>query len=85
MSDDDFSQLAVQLDKDEREHLEDVVTEMRERVEDNVRFQLAQAGLEDAPADRDQLSDDEAALVDAIELEAPDDESWDEAFEQYVT
>jgi hypothetical protein len=30
----------ARLDKEEREHLEDVVTEMRDRVEANVRYQL---------------------------------------------
>ena len=75
----------AQLDKAEREHLEDVVTEMRERIEDNVEFQLTQKELDDEPVDSDSLDDDTQQLVEAIELEAPDDEPWGEAFEQYVT
>ena len=85
MESDSLSQRKAQLDKEEREHLEDVVTEMRERVEDNVEFQLTQKGLEDKPEDVDALDEDIQQLVEAIELEAPDDESWSEAFEQYVT
>ncbi|MDB2283382.1 BREX-5 system adenine-specific DNA-methyltransferase PglX [Halorubrum ezzemoulense] len=85
MASDPLSQRKAQLDKEEREHLEDVVTEMRERVEDNVEFQLTQEGLDDEPEDGDSLDEATQQLVEAIELEAPDDESWSEAFEQYVT
>ncbi|WP_340099915.1 BREX-5 system adenine-specific DNA-methyltransferase PglX [Salinibaculum salinum] len=75
----------AQLDKEEREHLEDVVTEMRDRVEDNVEFQLTQRGLDDEPENGDAPDEETQQLVDAIELEAPNDESWSEAFDQYVT
>jgi len=85
MEHDALSQRKAQLDKEEREHLEDVVTEMRERVEDNVEFQLTQDGLDDEPEDVGALDDETQQLVEAIKLEAPDDESWSEAFEQYVT
>ncbi|MDL0141639.1 BREX-5 system adenine-specific DNA-methyltransferase PglX [Halobacterium salinarum] len=85
MANDSLSQRKAQLDKEEREHLEDVVTEMRERVEDNVEFQLTQKGLDDEPEDVDSLDEETQQLVEAIQLEAPDDESWSEAFEQYVT
>jgi len=85
MESDSLSQRKAQLDKEEREHLEEVVTEMRERVEDNVEFQLTQKGLDEQPDDVDGLDEGTKQLVEAIELEAPDDESWPEAFEQYVT
>ncbi|WP_430506173.1 BREX-5 system adenine-specific DNA-methyltransferase PglX [Haloparvum sp. PAK95] len=85
MESDSLSQRKAQLDKEEREHLEDVVTEMRERVEDNVDFQLKQKGLDDEPEDIDSLDEDTQQLVEAIELEAVDGETWSEAFEQYVT
>ncbi|WP_423751512.1 BREX-5 system adenine-specific DNA-methyltransferase PglX [Salinirarus marinus] len=85
MASDSLSQRKAQLDKAEREHLETVVTEMRERVEDNVEFQLTQNGLDDEPEDGDSLDEDTQQLVEAIELEAPDDETWSEAFDQYVT
>jgi hypothetical protein len=39
----------AQLDKEEREHLEDVVTEMRNRVEANARYQLEEYSLEALP------------------------------------
>ncbi|AGN01220.1 hypothetical protein L593_06365 [Salinarchaeum sp. Harcht-Bsk1] len=75
----------AQLDKEEREHLEDVVADMRERVEDNVRFQLTQHALDDEPEDRSALDEEAEQLVEAIELEAVDGNTWGEAFEQYVT
>ena len=85
MSGDSLSQRKAQLDKEERERLEDIVIEMRERVEDNVEFQLTQKGLDDEPEDVDSLDEDTQQLVEAIELEAVDSESWSEAFNQYVT
>lgn len=83
MASDSLSQRKAQLDKAEREHLEDVVTEMRERVENNVRFQLTQKDLEDKP--KETLDEETQQLVEAIELEAVDSQTWNEAFEQYVT
>jgi hypothetical protein len=80
-----LSQRKAQLDKAEREHLEDVVEELRERVEDNVRFQLTQKGLDDQPEGSESLDEDTEKLVEAIELEAVDGNTWNEAFEQYVT
>lgn len=85
MESDSLSHQKAQLDKAEREHLEDVVTEMRDRVEDNVRFQLTQKGLDDEPDDTDALAEDTSSLVEAIELEAVDGHSWNDAFEQYIT
>ena len=85
MERDSLSQQKAQLDKAEREHLEDVVTEMRDRVEDNIRFQLTQQGLNDEPGDTDALDEDTSSLVEAIELEAVDGHSWDDGFEQYIT
>ncbi len=78
------TQRKAQLDKAEREHLEDVVADMRERVEDNVRFQLTQADLDTQPRDDETLDEEIEQLVEAIELEAVDDTNWDEAFEEYV-
>ncbi|WP_435066699.1 BREX-5 system adenine-specific DNA-methyltransferase PglX [Haloplanus sp. C73] len=83
MARDSLSQRKAQLDKAEREHLEDVVTEMRERVEDNVAFQLTQRGLDEEP--EDSPDEDIQKLVEAIELEAVDGDSWAEAVDQYVT
>jgi len=84
MSGNSHPQRKAQLDKAEREHLEDIVAEMRERVEDNVRFQLTQANLDTRPSDDETLDDEIEHLVEAIELEAVDDTDWDEAFEEYV-
>ena len=75
----------AQLDKEEREHLEDVVIEMRDRVEANVRYQLDQYDLEARPDEDASLSEEEADLVEAIELEAVDGNDWEEATEQYIT
>jgi hypothetical protein len=85
MSDDTLSQRKAQLDKAEREHLEDVVEGLRERVEENVRFQLTQKDLDDEPVNLDELDDDMEQLVEAIDLEGVDGHTWDEAFEKYVT
>jgi len=85
MASDSLSQRKAQLDKAEREHLEDVVEDLRERVEDNVSFQLTQKGLDDEPEDEEDLDEEMQQLVEAIELEAVDGHTWDEAFEQYVT
>jgi len=77
MTDDSLSQRKAQLDKAEREHLEDVVEELRERVEDNVRYQLTQKGLDDEPEGPDTLDEDiEQQLVEAIELEGVDGHTW---------
>jgi len=76
----------AQLDKEEREHLEDVVTEMRDRVEANVRYQLEEEyDLNEKPDDDASLSEEQEDLVEAIELEAADGHNWDEAHEQYIT
>jgi len=62
MTDDSLSQRKAQLDKAEREHLEDVVEELRERVEDNVRYQLTQKGLDDEPEGPDTLDGTSSSL-----------------------
>jgi len=85
MDENSSSPRKAQLDKEEREHLEDVVTEMRERVEANVRYQLEEYDLEERPAEDRPLSDEEEDLVEAIELEAVDGNEWDEGYEQYIT
>jgi len=85
MDADSLSRRKAQLDKPEREQLEDIVEELRERVEDNVRYQLTQQGLDDKPADAAALDEELEQLVDAIELEAVDGHTWDKAVEQYVT
>jgi len=76
----------AQLDKEEREHLEDIVTEMRDRVEANVRYQLEAQDLDERPDADAPLSDEQSDLVEAIELEAADDDAdWAEGYEQYIT
>jgi hypothetical protein len=84
MESDSLSQQKAQLDKAEREHLEDVVENLRSRVEDNVRFQLTQKGLDDEPEDRDSLGEDIEKLVEAIDIEGVDGHTWEEAFEKYI-
>ena len=80
-----LSQRTAQLDKAEREQLEDIVEDLRERVENNVRFQLTQVGVDEEPENKEALDNDTEQLVDAIELEGVDEHDWDEAFEKYVT
>ncbi|AZH26393.1 BREX-5 system adenine-specific DNA-methyltransferase PglX [Haloplanus aerogenes] len=79
-----LSRQKAQLDKTEREHLEDVVEELRSRVEDNVRFQLTQHGLDDEPEDGEPLDEEIEQLVEAIEIEGADGHTWEEAFEKYI-
>jgi len=83
MERDSPSHRKAQLDKAEREHLEDVVENLRERVEDNVRFQLTQKGLDAEPEDRDGLEESQK-LVEAIDMEGVDGHTWTEAFEKYI-
>ena len=75
----------AQLDKQEREHLEDVVTEMRERVEANVRYQLEENDFEERPDKDASLTEEQEDLVEAIELEAVDGNDWEDGYEQYIT
>jgi hypothetical protein len=85
MAGESHSRRTAQLDKAEREHLEAVVEKLRERAEDNVRYQLTRTGLGSEPVDFESLNEDVAPLAEAIELERADDDTWTEAFEQYVT
>lgn len=84
MERDSLSQRKAQLDKAEREHLEDIVEKLRSRVEDNVRFQLTQKGLDTKPEDRNALDKDTEQLVEAIDIEGIDGYTWEEAFEKYI-
>jgi SAM-dependent methyltransferase len=84
MESDSLSQQKAQLDKAERDHLEDVVEKLRSRVEDNVRFQLTQKGLDDEPQDKGAQDEDTEKLVEAIDIEGVDGHTWEEAFEKYI-
>ena len=76
----------AQLDKEEREYLEDIVTEMRDRVEANVRYQLEdEYDLDEKPDDDAVLSEEQEDLVEAIELEAVDGNDWEDGYEEYIT
>ena len=85
MIEDSLSQRRAQLDTAEREHLEDVVEDLRERAEANVAYQLRQRGLEDEPEDADTLNEEDQKIAEAIELESHEEHTWEEAYEQYVT
>jgi hypothetical protein len=77
----------AQLDKSEREHLEDIVTDLRETVEADIEYQLEHAYELNDEDGGENLSGEEAEtrteLVTAVERE-DDDKSWEEKFEQYV-
>ena len=64
MASDSPSRRTAQLDTEERKHLEGVVSEMRERVKDNVEFRLTQEGLDTEPADRDDLDETTRKLTE---------------------
>jgi len=81
------SSTKAQLDKSEREHLEEVVTELRKTVERDIEYQLKHTyDLDNQDAGED-LSGGSAAirtdLVEAVERE-DGDKSWEEKFEQYI-
>jgi len=77
----------AQLDKSDREHLEDVVTELRDTVEADIEYQLEHAyDLDDRDGGEDLFggkADVRSELVKAVERE-DDDKSWEEKFERYV-
>ncbi|GAA0729797.1 hypothetical protein J2744_003047 [Halorubrum trapanicum] len=77
----------AQLDKSEREHLEDVVTNLRETVEADIRYQLEYTYELDHENGGQDLAGEEAEtrteLVKAVERE-DGDKSWEDKFEQYV-
>jgi len=77
----------AQLDKSEREHLEDVVAELRKTVEADIEYQLKHSYELNDEAGGEGLVGEEAEtrdrLVKAVERE-DGDKSWEEKFEQYV-
>jgi len=77
----------AQLDKSEREHLEDVVTDLRETVEADIRYQLEHAYELNDEDGGENLVGEEAdtrnQLVKAVERE-DGDKTWENKFEQYV-
>jgi len=84
MEGDSLSERKAQLDTAERDQLEAVVETLRSRIEDNVRYQLTQAGVVEEPPDRADVDDTTERLVEAIDLEGVDGHSWAEAVERYV-
>ena len=77
----------AQLDKSEREHLEDVVTELRETVEADIEYQLKHTYELDDEDGGEELVGNNAAtrseLVRAVKRE-DDDKGWEEKFDHYV-
>ncbi len=87
MSEQSSLETKAQLDKAEREHLEDIVTDLRETVEADIEYQLKHTyELNDKDGGED-LSGEEVEirpeLVTAVQRE-DDDKSWEEKFERYV-
>lgn len=77
----------AQLDKSEREHLEDVVTDLRETVEADIEYQLEHTyelnnenGGENLVG---EAAETRTKLVKAVERE-DGDKTWEEKFKQYV-
>lgn len=77
----------AQLDKSEREHLEKVVTDLRETVEADIEYQLEHAYGLDREDGGEDLAGKEAEkrekLAEAVRRE-DDDKSWEQKFEKYV-
>ncbi|WP_435075265.1 BREX-5 system adenine-specific DNA-methyltransferase PglX [Halorubrum sp. HHNYT27] len=78
----------AQLDKAEREHLEDVVTGLRELVEREIEYELEQQYDLTSREGGEELSTEQQstreALVEAIDHENPGEKSWQWCYEQYV-
>jgi len=78
----------AQLDKAEREHLEDVVTELRDLVEREIEYELEHQYALTSREGESGLSDEEQAvrekLVEAVDQENPGEKSWQWAYEEYV-
>lgn len=83
------SQQQAQLDKEERELLEEVVIDLREIVEDEVEYELDhQYFLTDRETNQElfeEKSTIRSRLIDAIEHENPGDKDWDWCYNQYIT
>ena len=79
----------AQLDKDERDDLEDVVTDLRELVEAEIEYELEHKYNLTEREGGDGLSAEEQStrerLVEAIEHENPGEKSWAWCYEQYIT
>ena len=88
MSEGDRIQRQAQLDKEERELLEEIVTDLRETVEDEVEYELEHRFFLTERETNQDLSDEElktrSRLVEAIEHENPGDKNWDWCYDQYV-
>lgn len=88
MSTDHLNGQQTQLDKAERDHLETVVTNLRELVEAEIEYELEhQYDLKDREGDRDLSEEKQTTredLVDAIEHENPGEKSWDWCYQQYI-
>lgn len=79
----------AQLGKSEREQLENAVVNLREKVEEEIEYELEHHyKLTDREAEED-LSEEELntreRLVEAISHENPDDKSWHWCYKQYIT
>lgn len=89
MSAGDSAGRKVQLDKAEREQLEDVVVDLRETVEDEIEYELEHHyGLTDREGG-EELSEEEQAtrehLVEAIDYEGGEDHTWEWRYQQYIS
>jgi type I restriction-modification system DNA methylase subunit/predicted 3-demethylubiquinone-9 3-methyltransferase (glyoxalase superfamily) len=89
MSTGDSSLRQAQLDKDERDDLEDVVTDLRKLIEAEIEFELEHKYDLTEREGGDTLFAEEQAtrerLVEAIEHENPGEKSWAWCYEQYIT
>ena len=68
---------SAQLDTAERQHLQEVVERLRDRVEANLRYRLTQHQVDTPPTDLDALDDTTRDLYHAIALELTDSDVSD--------
>jgi len=74
----------AQLDKSEREEIEEVVYQMRERVENYYRHVLEEEFDLDSKPENEVTEEKRQELVTAIERELTEDKSWKEAINLYI-
>ena len=89
MSAGNSTERTAQLDKAERDQLEDVVIDLREKVEEEIEYELEHHYELTEREGGENLSEEEQdtreRLVEAIDYEGDEDHSWQWRYQQYIS
>jgi hypothetical protein len=89
MSAGNSTERTAQLDKAERDQLEDVVIDLREKVEEEIEYELEHHYELTEREGGENLSEEEQdtreRLVEAIDYEGDGDHSWEWRYQQYIS